>query len=549
VNDSLFPSDQPPGTEPDGTFDPTKMRAARDAPPTPPRKTTTETKPLSVSQLNAAIAHSLKDAFPAKLRVLGEVSGLKRQTHAYFTLKDQDAACSCVMFAPALKKLDAPFEDGQSVIATGRIDHWTKAGRTQLYVDSITPVGKGALEAQLRALIDRARAEGWLDPERKRPLPTFPRAVAIITSRTGAALQDVIDTARRRCPAVDLLIIDCRVQGDAASQQITQRLRAIHHLRKQNPIDAVILTRGGGSIEDLWAFNDEAVARAIMACPVPVVAAIGHETDTTLAELVADARAATPTQAAMRLTPDRAALAEHTAQLSSRLTTALARALTAERRHLTALARLAALADPAHNLKQATTRRNHAAHALRAAARHRLASTRRTLDRLAARLERHRPAALYARREACLHEAAARLRRALAARLAQREHLALADDLHAAARERHRRAAERLNALERELVLASPIHVLRRGYSVTTTADGRVVRTANQLKPGDLIRTRLADGQRSSTVNEQSTDAPPPAAIPDARLPKRAAPQKPNPPRRQRRKPKQPTDRDQLGLF
>ena len=520
MNDSLFPSQQPDHRNADGPFDPNKMRAARDTTAQKPQPHSTAPKPLSVSQLNAAIANSLKDAFPSNLRVLGEVSGLKRQTHAYFTLKDEDAACSCVMFAPALKKLHTPFENGQAVIATGRIDHWTKAGRTQLYVDSITPVGKGALEAQLRALIDRARNEGWLDPERKRPLPTFPRAVAIITSRTGAALQDVIDTARRRCPAVDLLVIDTRVQGDAAAPQITSRLRAIQRLRDQHPIDAVILTRGGGSIEDLWPFNDEAVAHAVMACPVPVVAAIGHETDTTLAELVADARAATPTQAAMHLTPDRTALAEHTAQLASRLTSALTRALVSERRHLNARARRPALA-----------------------------TTRRHLDRTAARLERHRPAALYARREARLHEAAARLRRSLAARLAQRDHLALAEDLHAAARHRLRRAAERLAALERELVLASPIHVLRRGYSVTTTAEGRVVRSAADLKPGLLIRTRLADGQRSSTVNEQATDAPPYAAIPAAHLPKRAAPATPDAPRRKRRKPKRPDDRDQLGLF
>lgn len=510
---SLFNNDEP--------FDPSKMKAAAKAPP-PPAPPSAPDRPYTVSQLNTAIAHALQANFPANVRVEGEVSGLKRQTHAYFTLKDTDAVLSCVMFAPALRKLSAPFEDGLRVVASGRIDHWPKGGRTQLYVESVTPVGKGALEAQLRALIQEARQLGWLDPERKRPLPAFPRALAVITSRTGAALQDVIDTARRRCPAVDLYVIDTRVQGDTAPPQITQRIKAITQLRRQRPIDAVILTRGGGSIEDLWAFNDRAVAEAILRCPVPVVAAIGHETDTTLAELVADERAATPTQAAMRLTPDRAALAEQTDALGARLSSALTRAARAER-----------------------TRIQHHRRALHAAVRHNLANRRRALDALAQRLAHHRPDAVYERRAARLAEAHRRLRRALHARLAEQPHRAAALDLADAMNQRLAGAKQSHDALARELVLASPMHVLQRGYSMTRLTTGQIVRNPDQLTPGDTIETVLAEGTARSTVNEPGTDTPPPAEPrPAASLPKRTKPT--TAPSRRRRK---HNDDNQMGLF
>jgi exodeoxyribonuclease VII large subunit len=534
----LFDADQP--------FDPARMRAAKDTPA--PKPTPAPDRPLTVSQLANTIARSLKDAFPARVRVEGEVSGLKRQTHAYFTLKDDQAVLSCVMFAPALRKLGTPFEDGQRVIATGRIDHWPKGGRTQLYTDTVTPVGRGALEAQLRQRIEDARANGWLDPERKRPLPTFPRAVAVVTSRTGAALQDVIDTARRRCPAVDLLTIDTRVQGDAAAPQIERVLRFLARDHERLRIDAIVLTRGGGSIEDLWAFNETRVARAVVESPVPVVAAIGHETDTTLAELVADARAATPTQAAMRLTPDREALAEHTAQLGSRLASTLRRTLAAERRHLAALARRPALADPVTGLRHARAALAHRAAALAAGVRHRIASARRRTDALAHRLSRHRPEAVYARRAARLDAAGLSLRRAVARRLAERAHADLAADLADAATARTARDRDRLAALNRELVLASPMHVLQRGYSVTTRADGSLVRAAAELAPGDIINTRLADGAARSTVNRPETDAPPTprAELPRADLPKRAGPA-PAPRRTRRKRPR--NDDNQLGLF
>ncbi|MDF1870954.1 MAG: exodeoxyribonuclease VII large subunit, partial [Phycisphaerales bacterium] len=265
-------------------------------------------KPLTVTQLASTIESAIKSTFPTKVRVIAEISSVTNRTHFYFTLKDQNATISAVLFASAAKRSRSIPTHGQQVIATGKLDYYAPSGRLSLIVDKLEPVGEGDLEQRYKALCEDLRARGWFDPLTKKPLPIFPRSIAIITSATGAALQDVLDTANKRCPAVNMLVVDARVQGDQAKSQIANALNQISKHHEQFGIDAIILTRGGGSLEDLWAFNEPIVAKAIHDCPVPIVAAIGHETDTTIAELVADERAATPTQAAMNLSPDRDAL-------------------------------------------------------------------------------------------------------------------------------------------------------------------------------------------------------------------------------------------------
>ena len=296
-------------------------------------------QPLTVSTVAAMVRGVLADYLPSKVRVIGEVSNFSGRSHWFFSLKDEQATLSCVCFASSTRRVGFPVADGLQVIATGRIDYYDAQGRLQLYVDKLEPVGQGALELRFRALCEELRTAGYFDPVRKKPLPVIPRRVAVVTSRSAAALQDVINTAGQRWAGCGLLLYDVPVQGDDAAPRINAALRALSHDGARLGIDAIILTRGGGSIEDLWAFNERVVADAVLECSLPIVAAIGHETDTTIAELVADVRCATPTQAAMTLIPDRRALAHQLDQLSGRLPLLLKRQYTLNEQRLAGVLR------------------------------------------------------------------------------------------------------------------------------------------------------------------------------------------------------------------
>ncbi|MBM4108867.1 MAG: exodeoxyribonuclease VII large subunit [Phycisphaerae bacterium] len=453
-------------------FDPKKMEQAR-GPKGPDA-------PLTVSQLALRIDGALKAGMPGSVRVVGEVFGLRERTHWYFSLKDESAVVECVMFAGAARVLGFTPRDGTQVVVTGRIDFYAKGGRVSLIAEKIEPVGAGALELRLRRLIEEIRALGWLDPARKRKPPTFPRRVAVITSRTGAALQDVLATMKKRCPAVGVLVVDVRVQGVGAADEIAEAIRRVGRRHDRLGVDAILVTRGGGSMEDLWAFNERAVAEAIVTCPIPVVAAIGHETDTTVAELVADERGATPTQAAMRLTPDTAALLQQLDALGRRVAGQVRRHLSADRRRLESLAGRPVLADPRELVERGAEDLRNAATGLRAGLRECVARQRRRVDQLALRLERQRPAAVHARLGERVRAAGERLRRA--GRVLVRER------------------GQRLGALERHLRGVGPIAVLERGFSVTLGADGKALRSVAGVVPGDVLQTRLADGSLKSIV-------------------------------------------------
>jgi exodeoxyribonuclease VII large subunit len=508
-------------------FNPKKMKG-----PAPPESS--DDAPWSVRDLAARIGRALQSGLPAKVRVVGEISNPNNRSHWYFSLKDEDAVVSCVMFASDARKSPAEPEPGQRVLATGRVDFYPKQGRTQLYVERLERLGAGALEAQFRALCEELRGLGWFDADRKRPLPPFPRRVCVITSRTGAALQDVLDTMRRRFAGVDVLIADVRVQGDGAAPQIASTLRRISKQHGDLGVDAIILTRGGGSLEDLWAFNERVVAEAIIECAVPVVAAIGHETDTTIAELVADERAATPTQAAMRLVPDRAALAEQLDQLASRMRTLLSRHVRHEQSRLRSLARRPWFVDAAALLRQPSDVLVRTAGDIHRSIRTRLGRDRLRLEHGARCLAAHRPEAVYAVRKARLQAQSERLERSLHARLTRFDAAHAMDTLHHHMARTLRRCSERVDALERELVVVGPANVLARGYSVTTRPDGSVVKSTTDVREGDAIETRLSDGAFVSTVGQggsrRALEAPTPL-----------------PPRRPHRRTRDV--RDQMDLF
>lgn len=455
-------------------FDPEKMSG----PPTASKGR--DDGPMTVSAAAALIAGVLDRNLPSRLRIVGEISGFNDRTHWYFRLKDENAVLDCVMFQSAGRRTGFRPADGMKVILTGRVEFYAKQGRTQFYAEAMEPVGAGALEQRFRALCAELKGLGWFDVERKRRLPLFPRRVAVVTSRTGAALQDVLATARRRCPAVAIALVDVRVQGDGAAEEIAGAIRWLSAERAALGIDAILVTRGGGSIEDLWAFNERVVAEAIVGASLPVVAAIGHETDTTIAELVADVRAATPTQAAMLLIPDRAALAEEVEQKSRRLWLLLSRRIEQWGERLRGLLRRAVIADPRGLLDRPGRHAAELERRLAHAAGARVSSARVRLERLTARLAQARPAAMVAARRARTEGVALRLDRAMALGL--------------------ERGRTRIDALERELVISGPARVLARGYSITTTEDGRVVRRRGDAAPGATITTRVADGTFRSVV-------------------------------------------------
>ena len=341
----------------------------------------------SVSDVAAAVRGALAEGLPAKIRVVGEVSNLSDRQHWFFSLKDAGASLRCVMFASAARKVRFPLRDGLEVVCTGRIDFYDAQGAVQLYVDKIEPVGQGALELELRRLIAELRELGYFGHEHKRELPAFPRRIAVVTSRGAAALQDVINTAHQRWPGCELLLYDVRVQGDDAAPMIAKAIRKLSAQGKRLGIDAVILTRGGGSIEDLWAFNERVVADAVFKCKLPVVAAIGHEIDTTVAELVADLRCATPTQAAMTLVPDAEALSEQVTQIQRRLNLTLRRHLDASRVRLQAIKRHALFAKPERLIRDAGDDLDAAAERLQSATPRRLAQAKERLTALQKHLE------------------------------------------------------------------------------------------------------------------------------------------------------------------
>ncbi len=474
---------------------------------------------LTVSRLAALIRGVLEEGLPRKVRVVGEITGSRRSTHLYLALKDSGAVINAVVFASQLRKLGFEPRDGQEVVATGRVEFYEPQGRVTLIVEKLEPVGEGAAEVRFRQLCDELRTLGWFSTDRKRALPGFPRRVAVVTSPTGAALQDVLATMAKRCPAVAVAVVPVRVQGEHAAGEVVRALDFLSAAHERLGIDAVIVTRGGGSPEDLAAFNDREVARAIVGCAVPVVAAIGHETDTTIAELVADERCATPTQAAVRLTPDRAALHLQLDALGRRFKTDLARTLRYERQRLASAARHPVLADPRGAVRRAEEQLATARDDLEDAAREAITEAGRRVQRASLRLRAQDPGRLLTNARERVDARAERLGRSVTQRVT-------------GSRTAVRSLAERLESI-------GPAAVLRRGYSCTLRADGTLARHASDLKPGERLTTYLARGSVRSDVVEVSGES-----LEGGHLVPR-----PKPPRRPRRRKGERDERDQLDLF
>ena len=338
-------------------------------------------RPLTVTQVCELIKRVVADRTPSPLKLVGEVSNFSERGHWYFSLKDDANVLPCVMWAAAARKCGFAPERGQQVVATGRLDFYGPQGKLQMYVEQLEPVGQGTLELKYRQMCDELRKLGYFEESRKKPMPLFPAHIAVVTSANGAALHDVIRTSRQRWGGIRLTLVDVRVQGAAAAPEVARAIDALSQRHRELAIDAVIITRGGGSLEDLWAFNERIVADAIFRCHVPTIAAIGHETDTTIAELVADLRCSTPTQAAARLVADSRAERQRLAQASSRLSSSLRRRAEHARVRLEKLSHHPLFRRPGDVFIAARRQRlEHLAHRAQATMRHRLSHLRDRLN-------------------------------------------------------------------------------------------------------------------------------------------------------------------------
>ena len=433
----------------------------------------TERAVLTPSQLNTLARNLLEDAFPL-VWVEGELGNVTRPSsgHLYFTLKDERAQVRAAMFKPKSTGLKFQPREGLRVLARGRLTLYEARGEYQLVLDHMEEAGEGALRRAFEQLKAKLTAEGLFDPKRKRPLPAHVRRLAVITSPTGAAIRDVLSVLARRFPLLEVDVLPSLVQGNTAAAQVASLLRRAD---ASGRYDVILLARGGGSLEDLWAFNDEHLARTIAAADTPVVSAIGHETDFSLADFAADLRAPTPSAAAELLVPDQRDLLARLRNLQRRLATVQAHRLrNAMQRADRASLRLQA-SSPQARLQLLKRRQQEAMRCLQVFWQRRLQHERARL--------RHADAVLRASRP---ERRLARLRERLLA-LGPRQRTAIARQLQG--------DALKLRALARSLETVSPLATVARGYSILSTAEGAVVRSVAQVESGDTLRAKLADGE------------------------------------------------------
>ena len=394
----------------------------------------------TVSELTREIKDQLENHYP-DVWVTGEISNCRpaRSGHVYLTLKDDQSQISAVIWRNTASRLPFELTDGLEVVARGGVEVYLPRGQYQLVIRQLTPRGVGALELAFRQLQEQLAAEGLFDADRKQPIPRFPRRIALVTSPTGAAVRDMLQVITRRWPAVDIVLLPVRVQGAGAAEEIAAAIGLVPDLPG---VDVVIAGRGGGSLEDLWAFNEEIVARAIADCPIPIVSAVGHEIDVSIADLVAAVRALTPSEAGELVVPHQDELKAWLQGARTRLVAALNQQAQRARARLESFASRPVLVRPHGRIRELAGR----------------------VDELQRRMDR-------------------------------------------AARSRTRVSRDQLGVAAAALQALSPLEVLGRGYSVTRTTGGQVVRTADDLNPGDEIITTLASGSVTSRVESAQDNA------------------------------------------
>jgi len=461
--------------------DPQLSLLARPLPAPPPAAAAPRI--YSVTEILRAARLTLESRF-TDVRVEGEISGLKRSGpgHLYFSLKDDEASLDCVLFSREAARLKFSPDEGMAVRCRGRLTLYEARGRFQMSVAEIEPTGAGALALAFEQLKQRLGAEGLFDAGRKRPLPFLPRRLGVVTSPQGAVVRDIIRIAHRRFP-MPILVSPAPVQGEGAALAVAAALRRLEAVAD---VDVIIVARGGGSLEDLWAFNEEPVARAIVACRVPVISAVGHETDFTIADFVADLRAPTPSAAAELAVPVREELRLEVANLQRRTTRAATESLRAAR-HLLERARNR-VGDPRRLLDERRQRLDDAVERGRRVLARRMATARAELRAAETRLYRAHPHRRILEQRSALLAMRHRLEAAIRPALAGRRHA--------------------IQATTGKLEALSPTKVLERGFSLTQRADGHIVTRAADLAPGETVHVRLREGAFDATVNDSTSQQP-----------------------------------------
>jgi exodeoxyribonuclease VII large subunit len=436
----------------------------------------------TIGRLNSELRHVLEGSFPL-IWVQGEISNLStpRSGHLYFSLKDGQAQIRCALFRNRRNLLRFVPRDGEQVLARARVTLYEPRGDCQLVIEHMEPAGAGSLRAAFEALKARLQAEGLFDTARKRPLPAWPQRIGVITSPSGAALRDILHVLKRRYPVAEVILYPSTVQGADAATELRQAL-AIALARAE--VDVLILARGGGAEEDLAAFNDEGLARDIAAAAIPIVSAVGHETDFTIADFVADRRAPTPSAAAELVTPDGQVLRAQCQRLAQRLKQAMHRNLRETQKRLLLLQERLSRNHPGTRLQQQQQRLDELQWRLQGAMQRHLQRQHERLQQRAGRLRALNPGRTLSR---------------------LREHLdSLQRRLHTGMRHHLDARSQHLAALARQLQAVSPLATLERGYSIVLrAADARLVTDANQVAKDEELEIRLARGRLRAQVTER----------------------------------------------
>ncbi len=441
---------------------------------------------IAVSALSELIRSSLEGGI-GTVRVLGEMSNFRAvQGHWYFSLKDAAARVDCMMFRTAAQRCGLAPVDGIAVIATGLVTHYPPQGRTQVQCSRLDLAGAGDLDARFRQLCTELRGLGYFDESTKVAIPAMPMCIALLTSAGSAAEADCLDAAAKTFPATKVIAVDIRVQGAVAAESIARAIAAVDGSAVRLGIDVILLVRGGGSREDLWAFNERVVADAIYRCRTPIVTGIGHESDTSIADLVADVRAATPSRAVTEILPRRELLREQIDGVSRHLTRAIRNSVDRERSRLELIAKSRGLSDPATGISVHQERLARMASALASGTRQRMSRNEQALVGCAARLAQHHPAHRMRFATAALGSATGNFQRVMRVRLGS--------------------ATAQFEAAARTLEAIGPAEVLKRGYSVTLDRSGVPILRASAVHAGETIETVMTAGRIMSVVSSTESN-------------------------------------------
>ena len=433
-------------------------------------------KIYTVSQINSLIKVALEEYLPPRLIVRGEISDFKHHTsgHCYFSLKEEGAVLPCVMWASKFKNVKFSPEDGMEVLSTGHIDVYTLGGKYQLYVDKLEPAGVGALQLAFEQMVAKLRNEGLFDDAHKKSLPLYPMRIGILTSESGAALHDITDSIQSRWPCAKLFLYPVPVQGNESAAKIAAALRSINRRNDILKLDVLIVGRGGGAMEDLWAFNEEVLARAIFDSKVPIISAVGHEVDTTIADLVADARASTPTKAGVVAVPDMQEILGQLTATEKRLANQIQAMLIIAEHQLEVILANVAFRNPLTLLQNCQQQLDELSAELEEVLKTLLTETHRKLSAAYEQIIKIEPHRLLGYKTIELNNWNNRANVGISAAI--------------------NNCRMQLTAQDNRLSALNPRSVLHRGYSITTNKQtGLLVRTSEDVSIGDFLITELAN--------------------------------------------------------